>query len=533
MSSTVTIEFSRDGTKAPVYIISNLSEPKWEILEMSVRENTTDGGDPIFYITFQDVKDGDYQYKFRLGHTDWWVTDPRKEEVSDGSGNTNNAISVHAPAEYSSDSSGSEGDTLEDNGIEAGDIGTPRTLADDSIFEATGTFQIPSVSRPTSASDSTAHDGSDAKEDKTEKEDADLTKVLEKVEDEKPTSAVLVPFTIVNKVPDAEAPTYGDAESETLKADTSKRAQDAEPDAEYLLTPDSSTGPDSLAESTEIPRLVVQKTDDEPSHGDDFGAQATSSQKVAHGLRAADASPDETIISPTAEQALQHPETIEAETELAPEFNHEAFECDDEPEGPILPHEDSKVLVEALEPPPTQRHVAPSGDLLLSHELSGFDDSSTRSVGTSDTVSTHPPPYDATPTPPYPMPIPDHPYEDPSFLPEFRMQHVAEPADSDREAEGVPSNEDNISHVAAGAASDAPDKNYSGRSTPNSKYVAPTVTERLTVEDPTAKGSNKNVLTQCLYLVFVAPIVSCWKHLPLLVFSVLIAAIAYYLLPAS
>jgi hypothetical protein len=80
MSSSVTIEFSRDGTKAPVYIISNLCKPKWEILEMSVREKTTDGGDPIFYITFQDVKDGDYQYKFRLGHTDWWVTDPRKEE---------------------------------------------------------------------------------------------------------------------------------------------------------------------------------------------------------------------------------------------------------------------------------------------------------------------------------------------------------------------------------------------------------------------------------------------------------------------
>jgi hypothetical protein len=230
-------------------------------------------------------------------------------------------------------------------------------------------------------------------------------------------------------------------------------------------------------------------------------------------LRATDASPDETI-SPAAEQTVQHPETTEAETELAPEFGYEAFESDDKPEGPVLPHEDPEVLVDVLEPPPTQQSVGPSGGLLLSHEPSGFDDSSTRSVSTSDTVSTHPPPYNETPTPPYPTPIPDHPYEDPAFLPEFRMQSIAESADSDREEVRVPSNEDNISHVAAGAASEAPDKNHSGRSTPNSKYVAPTVTERLTVEDPTAKGSKKNVFTQCLYLVCVAPIVSCWKHLP-------------------
>lgn len=48
--------------------------------------------------------------------------------------------------------------------------------------------------------------------------------------------------------------------------------------------------------SIPIPTLVVEKTDDEPSHGDDFGAHATSEQRKAHDIRSQDAEADFVIV---------------------------------------------------------------------------------------------------------------------------------------------------------------------------------------------------------------------------------------------
>jgi hypothetical protein len=45
------------------------------------------------------------------------------------------------------------------------------------------------------------------------------------------------------------------------------------------------------------PTLVVEKTDTEPRHGDDFGDSATADQREAHRMRSSDAEPDQVIVT--------------------------------------------------------------------------------------------------------------------------------------------------------------------------------------------------------------------------------------------
>ncbi|KAF2497818.1 hypothetical protein BU16DRAFT_525413 [Lophium mytilinum] len=495
MTSSITISFSREGMRPPVFITSSLVQ--WQIWKMEVHDDTTENGDQIFYKTFEDVKDGEYQYKFRLGYDDWWVLDSEKETVTDNAGNVNNVIFVQAKNEHHSDSEESEEETAEEPKGTADPSGTPKSSADDSTSNGTGSFQItptsdssttlePSKSENTGVvaekevsdgnhkpektqsveatkedekpspvpipitvvekvpdaeppaypnveprslesdgskraqdaepdaeyvivSDAPAEnteengDGKDEKNaEKAEEDDKffnppiptiaieeatsneapakpkvvddesthtqnagpeaiDITKAAisndsaeQKEQDEankavNAPSSMPVPFTVIEKVPDTDAPVYGDVGPQSLKEDALKRTQDAEPDAEYITTPEAPAKEDSTAEAsaldnTAVPRLVLEKADDEPSHGDDFGREATSGQKVAHEMRAADALPDETIISPTADRIsppLEIPEPSEAipESERSPLLSHEALDSIEEEPSPLLPHE--------------------------------------------------------------------------------------------------------------------------------------------------------------------------------------------------
>jgi hypothetical protein len=69
---------------------------------------------------------------------------------------------------------------------------------------------------------------------------------------------------------------------------------------------------------------VVEKTDDKPAYGDDFGEDATAAQKVAQEIRAADALPDKLVISEEShtEPDLEHQQN-------APLFRHETFQTDE------------------------------------------------------------------------------------------------------------------------------------------------------------------------------------------------------------
>ena len=91
MKQTVEIRYTSPGLQPPVYIVTSLSDPAWEPLEMSNHQE--DGGEHGFEKSFE-AEEGEYQYKFRLGPGDWWVHDESKPTVDDGFGNKNNVVVV-------------------------------------------------------------------------------------------------------------------------------------------------------------------------------------------------------------------------------------------------------------------------------------------------------------------------------------------------------------------------------------------------------------------------------------------------------
>lgn len=126
-----------------------------------------------------------------------------------------------------------------------------------------------------------------------------------------------IPFVVVEKVADKDQPEYGDVESRSLPMDESKRAADPDPDFEEVKA-DSPLDTEPL-NSPQVPLVMVEKVDDKPAHGDDFGKDATIGQKLAHELRSADASPDQLIISP------EEPGELDPAAQ-APLFRHESFQ---------------------------------------------------------------------------------------------------------------------------------------------------------------------------------------------------------------
>lgn len=58
----------------------------------------------------------------------------------------------------------------------------------------------------------------------------------------------------------------------------------------------SESNPATPISDMPAPEVVVEKVDEQPRHGDDFGPEATTGQKDAHGMRAQDAQPDHVVI---------------------------------------------------------------------------------------------------------------------------------------------------------------------------------------------------------------------------------------------
>ncbi|KAF2789054.1 hypothetical protein K505DRAFT_365945 [Melanomma pulvis-pyrius CBS 109.77] len=260
MTGHARITFSQPGVQSPVYVVTSLSNPPWETLELSVADEKTDSGQLLFARQFDHVSEGSYQYKIRIGEG-YWVVDESKDTATDGSGNRNNVINVKAEVDPPSLRSSIDASTAgRQDSVQHHDA-TPSSLS-------TRDNATPDVSRA-------------------------------------PT-----PFVVVDKVADKDQPEYGHVEPAPLREDASKRTADAEPDFVNIL-PETSPEKQQKADSQPVPVVIVEKTDDNLSHGDDFGKDATSAQKVAHELRAADAPPDKIVVSPEAHSA--DPPTEEAD----------------------------------------------------------------------------------------------------------------------------------------------------------------------------------------------------------------------------
>lgn len=80
-----------------------------------------------------------------------------------------------------------------------------------------------------------------------------------------------------------------------------------------------------------VPILIVERADEKPAYGDDFGANATAAQKDAYEKRLADAEPDYTIVhndpseedkekAETADEVADSAAAIDGETPLNPKI---------------------------------------------------------------------------------------------------------------------------------------------------------------------------------------------------------------------
>ncbi|KAL5119326.1 hypothetical protein ACEQ8H_002813 [Pleosporales sp. CAS-2024a] len=95
MTESSTITFSRTGVQPPVYVVTSLSEPPWLTLEMHVDQAPPPSTNLIFSRRFDNVAQGDYQYKIRIGDGQW-VVDDTKDTATDEHGNCNNVVHVGA-----------------------------------------------------------------------------------------------------------------------------------------------------------------------------------------------------------------------------------------------------------------------------------------------------------------------------------------------------------------------------------------------------------------------------------------------------
>lgn len=75
MTQQIRVSFKSRGLRAPVYIVTSLSEPQWQPIEL--HSHVLDDNELEFWRLF-DVEEGEYQYKFRLGPGDWWACDHTK-----------------------------------------------------------------------------------------------------------------------------------------------------------------------------------------------------------------------------------------------------------------------------------------------------------------------------------------------------------------------------------------------------------------------------------------------------------------------
>jgi hypothetical protein len=76
MAGHATITFSQTGVQPPVYVTTSIND--WTPVEMDVNEDKTASDNLIFRKEFNDVAEGSYQYKIRVGE-DHWVLDESKE----------------------------------------------------------------------------------------------------------------------------------------------------------------------------------------------------------------------------------------------------------------------------------------------------------------------------------------------------------------------------------------------------------------------------------------------------------------------
>ncbi|KAF7921137.1 uncharacterized protein EAE97_011405 [Botrytis byssoidea] len=121
--TSVVITYSKPGTAPPIYLAGSFPESGWQPREMEYKNVSNDH---YVFSKAVEVEEGkEYQYKFRIGDGDWWMSDEDAPIVVDDIGNRNNLLSVPIkPSSHNNSSSNEENST-------------PRTIPDTDIKAST------------------------------------------------------------------------------------------------------------------------------------------------------------------------------------------------------------------------------------------------------------------------------------------------------------------------------------------------------------------------------------------------------------
>lgn len=87
-----TVQYSKFGTRPPVFVAGTFTDPEWSPQEME--HISSSDGELLFTAQVFVVPGAEHQYKFRLGSGDWWVLDDNSPTVNDEAGNQNNLLIV-------------------------------------------------------------------------------------------------------------------------------------------------------------------------------------------------------------------------------------------------------------------------------------------------------------------------------------------------------------------------------------------------------------------------------------------------------
>jgi hypothetical protein len=82
MTERATITFAEAGVQPPVYVVTSMSEPPWETLEMRVDKDRSTSANLVFTRDFDNVPAGNYQYKIRVGEGHWVVDESKDSGMS-------------------------------------------------------------------------------------------------------------------------------------------------------------------------------------------------------------------------------------------------------------------------------------------------------------------------------------------------------------------------------------------------------------------------------------------------------------------
>ncbi|KAK0128283.1 hypothetical protein ONS95_000258 [Cadophora gregata] len=341
---SISVKYSKPGTQPPIFLAGSFSDPAWQPQEM---QYTTDENNEHEFFREVNVEQGkEYQYKFRIGLGEWWILNEDSPTGTDDAGNRNNVLSVpvtdDAIVTKPTEDIPEEDTTKMEEGkhtqpLAAKEV-TPEPIEStmstkeatpEPIEEAMGTREtsdvlfsdeivkdleepkdtsLPMTPEPREPHSTPAHEMEKTKVELVKGNLKDLddehtkTKFVQDLEDNKEDNTREAEST--ESIVPAAAPTP------EIGLEQSLPTPPMEAEKLHIEHVKEKT---EIDEPSETPTVVVEKVDSTPSHGDDFGPDATREQKDAHNLRAQDAEPDHTVVRKDA----HNPEIADIAAEVA------------------------------------------------------------------------------------------------------------------------------------------------------------------------------------------------------------------------